>query len=63
MPEIYEMFINLSELFRLIPRPDTELDEQISKYENELEKNMSENRLRLFSEYGYNSEFEKAYFE
>ena len=61
MPEIYEMFINLSELLRLIPRKDEELKEKIEQYENKLEKNMAQNRLKLFSEYGYNSEFGLIY--
>ena len=63
MPEIYEMIINFSELFKLLPHQDTDIKEEINRYEAQLERDMAENRIRLFGEYGYNSEFEKAYFE
>lgn len=61
MPEIYEMFFNLSELFRLLPKEDNEVEEQIKHYENKLAQDMAENRIRLFGDYGYESEFEKLY--
>ncbi len=60
MPEIYEMFFNLSELLRLIPK-NNEIEKQVKIYEKQLENNMEENRLKLFSEYGYNNEFGLIY--
>ncbi len=63
MPEIYEMFFGLSELFRFFPLQDSTVNEQIAEYETELAQKMAQNRIRLFGDYGYDSEFEKAYFE
>lgn len=62
MPEIYAMFFNLSELLKFMPKEDNELNEKIEEYEAKIALDMAENRIRLFSEYGYDSEFEKAYF-
>lgn len=55
MPEIYEMFFNLSELFRFFSKSENDITHQIDEYEAKLESNMAENRLQLF---GYESEFE-----
>jgi len=57
MPEIYEMFINFSELLRFIPQDKADIKEQIIKLENCME----ENRLRLFGDISYDSEFAKIY--
>lgn len=50
MPEISFLLFDLKQLFRLFPRENKELNEQIKKYEQEVEENMEQNRLRLFGE-------------
>lgn len=50
MPEISIMLFDLSQLFRLFPKEDKEFNEQIKKYEQEVEENMAQNRLKLFGE-------------
>lgn len=50
MPEISFMLFDLQQLFRLFPKSDREINEQIKKYEQDLEENMAQNRLRLFGE-------------
>lgn len=62
MPEIYEMIFNISELFRFLPKEDNEFTQQIEHYESQLERDMAQNRVRLFGDYGYESDFEKTYF-
>ena len=47
MPEIYEMFFGLSELFRFFSK-NKEIQEEIKLYEEKLEQDMAINRSKLF---------------
>ena len=60
MPEIEVMLFDLTHLFKLFPKENKEISQKIEKFEHEIQENMAENRLKLFSEFGYNDEFEKA---
>lgn len=60
MPEISFCLFDLKQLFRLFPKHDRELEEQIDNYERTAQECMSENRVKLFSQYGYESEFDKS---
>ncbi len=54
MPEIYEMFFGLAELFRFFPQENKEFNEELNRYEEQIQYDMEQNRARL---YGYESEF------
>ncbi len=60
MPEISFCLFDLKQLFRLFPKHDRELEEQIDNYERTAQECMAENRVKLFSQYGYESEFDKS---
>ena len=59
MPEISLFLFDLDQLFRLIPKRDRQLEDKIQEYEHQTQQDMAENRLKLFSEYGYEGEFEE----
>jgi hypothetical protein len=50
MPEISFFFFDLEQIFRLFPKEDKEFNQKIRDYEEQLEENMAQNRLRLFCE-------------
>ncbi len=60
MPEISLCLFDLSQWFKLFPKEDKNLREKILEYEQRTQQDMAQNRLKLFSEYGYDSEFDKA---
>lgn len=61
MLEIYGCLFDLSQLFKLFTRQDKTIEDNVENYEKQTQKHMAENRLKLFAEYGYNSEFENAF--
>lgn len=50
MPEISFFFFDLQQLFRLFPKQDKDLKQKIHEYEMQLEEDMAQNRVKLFSE-------------
>jgi hypothetical protein len=50
MPEISVFFFDLRQLFLLFPKADKELENKIKEYEDQLEEDMAQNRMRLFAE-------------
>lgn len=58
MPEIYECFYGLSHLFNFFINNDKEFIEEFKNFEEKTQQEMAENRLKLFTDYGYNGEFE-----
>ena len=61
MPEISMFFFDLKQLFKLFPKEDKELRRKIAEYEQQTQADMAQNRIRLFSEFGYESEYDNAY--
>lgn len=53
MPEISFFFFDLEYLFKLFPKCDKEQHYDLAEYENKTQENMFQNRMNLFSEYGY----------
>ncbi|MGN0031299.1 MAG: hypothetical protein ACI37Q_05020 [Candidatus Gastranaerophilaceae bacterium] len=62
MPEISMFLFDLNMLFKLFPKEDREFRQKIEEYEQQAQVDMAQNRIKLFSEFGYESEFDKAYF-
>ncbi len=62
MPEISMFLFDLNMLFKLFPKEDREFKQKIEEYEQQTQVDMAQNRIKLFSEFGYESEFDKAYF-
>lgn len=50
MPEISFFFFDLKQLFRLFPKQDREFNQKIREYEEKLEEDMEQNRIRLFQQ-------------
>lgn len=50
MPEISVFFFDLKQLLRLFPKADREFENKIKEYEQQLEEDMAQNRMRLFAE-------------
>jgi hypothetical protein len=50
MPEISVFFFDLKQLFRLFPKANKEFDRKIKEYEEQLEEDMAQNRMKLFAE-------------
>lgn len=50
MPEISVFFFDLKQLFKLFPKADRELNKKIREYEEQLEEDMAQNRMKLFAE-------------
>ncbi|MBR6301254.1 hypothetical protein IKR55_00790 [bacterium] len=50
MPEISVFFFDLKQLFRLFPKANKEFDQKIKEYEEQLEEDMAQNRMKLFAE-------------
>ena len=59
MPEISLCLFDLKQLLRLFPKQDKELRRKILDYEQKAQENMAENRLNLFKDCGYQSEFDE----
>ena len=59
MPEISLCLFDLKQLLRLFPKQDKELRRKILDYEQKDQENMAENRLNLFKDFGYQSEFDE----
>lgn len=57
MPEIYTFFFDLGALLKLFPQKDTEFLRKLAEYEEKVQEDMAQNRLRLFN---FDSEFEKV---
>lgn len=60
MPEIDVFLFDLSQLFKLFPKQDKDLNNKIQSYEQQLQEDMAQNRIKLFSEFGYSSEYDNA---
>ena len=60
MPEISLFFFDLEQLFKLFPKEDRQLKDKILEYEQKTHEDMAENRIKLFSEFGYKSEFDEV---
>lgn len=60
MPEISLFLFDLEQLFKLFPREDKQLKDKILEYEQQTQETMAENRIKLFSEHGYKSEFDEV---
>ena len=60
MPEISLFLFDLEQLFKLFPKEDRQLRYKILEYEQKTQEDMAENRVKLFSEFGYESEFDKV---
>lgn len=60
MPEISLFLFDLEQLFKLFPKEDRQLRDKILEYEQKTQEDMAENRVKLFSEFGYESEFDKV---
>jgi predicted nucleotidyltransferase len=61
MPEIDFFLFDLKQLFRLFPKKDANTNEKLSEYERHTQECMALNRLKLFTDYGYNSEFDNVF--
>jgi hypothetical protein len=61
MPELDFFLFDLKQLFRLFPKKDEKANEKINDYERHTQESMALNRLKLFTDYGYNSEFDSAF--
>ena len=59
MPEISLCLFDLKQLLRLFPKQDKEVRRKILDYEQKAQENMAENRLNLFKDFGYQSEFDE----
>ena len=58
MPEIYECFFGLSQLIKLFVSEDKAF---LKEFEERTEKEMAQNRLKLYTDYGYTNEIEHSY--
>ena len=61
MPEIYECFYGLAQLTRLFTSEDKSFLEALKEFERKSEIEMAQNRLKLYTDYGYTSEFQEMY--
>lgn len=60
MPEISFCLFDLKQLFKLFPKVDREFESKIDEYERKTQEDMAQIRLNLYSDFGYESEFDKA---
>lgn len=60
MPEICFCLFDMKYLFKLFPKKNEELNDNLKDFENKFEGEMAENRARLFEDYTYNGEFQQA---
>lgn len=57
MPEISLFLFDLEHLFKLFPKQNNNFKEKILEYEQKTQEDMAENRVKLFSEFGYDNGF------
>lgn len=50
MPEISFFIFDLTQIFKLFPKVDSEYNKKIREYEEKLEQDMAQNRMRLFAQ-------------
>ncbi len=61
MPEIYECLFGLAQLFKCFSNNDKKFEQELDAYEAKTLDEMAQIRLNLFKDYGYKSEFERAF--
>ena len=61
MPEIYECFYGLAQLTKLFATEDKSFLQALKEFERKSEIEMAQNRLKLYTDYGYTSEFQEMY--
>ena len=61
MPEVYECFFGLAQLAKLFVSEDKTLLKDLKEFEEKTEKEMAQNRLKLYTDYGYTNEFQELY--
>lgn len=61
MPELNLCLFDLKQLFKLFPKQDKQLRYNVLEYEKKAQEDMAKNRLKLFCEYGYDSEFDSSF--
>ena len=61
MPEIYECFFGLAHFAKLFASEDKSFLQALKEFERKNEIEMAQNRLKLYTDYGYTSEFEHEY--
>ncbi len=50
MPEISVFFFDLTQIFKLFPKTNREFKQKIKDYEQQLEQDMAQNRMKLFAQ-------------
>ena len=58
MPEIYECFFGLAQLAKLFTLEDKSFLKEFEAFEERTEQEMAQNRIKLYTDYGYTSEIE-----
>ena len=61
MPEISLCVFDLKQLLKLFPKENKELRQKILDYEQKAQEDMAKNRMKLFADFGYDSEFDNEY--
>lgn len=61
MPEVYECFFGLSQLIKLFVSEDKTFLKELKEFEEKTEREMAQNRLKLYTDYGYTSDIEHSY--
>ncbi len=61
MPEIYECLFGLAQLFRCFSNDDKKFEKELNAYEEQTLDQMAQIRLNLYKDYGYSSDFERAF--
>jgi hypothetical protein len=61
MPEVYECFFGLAQLAKLFVSEDKTFLKELKEFEDRTGKEMAQNRLKLYTDYGYTNEFQELY--
>jgi hypothetical protein len=61
MPEIDFFLFDLKHLFSLLFKKESIENKKMAEYERHTQESMALNRLKLYTDYGYNSEFDNAF--
>ena len=61
MPEVYECFFGLAQLAKLFVSEDKTFLKELKEFELKTEREMAQNRLKLYTDYGYTDEIEHIY--
>lgn len=61
MPEVYECFYGLAQLAKLFVSDDKTFLKELKEFETKTEQEMAQNRLKLYTDYGYTNEFQELY--